>query len=199
MKPSPSRTLRRTVLRPAPYVLTATIAGTVALANFHPQAGQSTFDINDTKLAKTNADGTPTAASAPITSNAQMREKRKGEVPFIPGPGRTVVGSYTDIWPEHPFGKIQVAVTVESGRIIDAKVVRLKTYDGRSGQIANFSVPVLLQGTLVTGKADYDHVSSATYTSRAYHKSMQAAILKLASTPPNERAAGATDPLPGLS
>lgn len=187
------------LLRPAPYVLSATVVGTVALVNFHPQASQSTFDINDTKLAKTNADGSPTSASAPVTSNEQMREKRKGEVPYIPGPGRTVVGSYTDIWPEHPFGKIQVAITVESGRIVDAKVVKLKTYDGRSQQIANFSVPALLQGTLVTGKADYDHVSSATYTSKAYHKSMQAALLKLATTPPDTPAAVAADPLAGLT
>ncbi|MCW2972804.1 MAG: FMN-binding domain protein [Thermoleophilia bacterium] len=199
MKPSPSRSLRRTLLRPAPYVLSATIVGTVALVNFHPQASQSTFDISDTKLAKVNPDGSPTAATSPVTTNEQMAERRKGEVPFIPGPARTVVGSYTDIWPEHPFGKIQVAVTVESGRIIDAKVVRLKTYDGRSEQIANFSVPVLIQDTLVSGTTDYDHVSSATYTSKAYHKSLQAAIVKLTSTPPADAPAAANDPLPGLS
>jgi uncharacterized protein with FMN-binding domain len=178
MKRSRSELAKAILLRPAPYLLTATIVGTVALVQYHPETGSSSFDpVADT--AHLNADGSSSKPNPTIYTNAQMRASMRGSVPYVSGKARTVRGAFTKIAETHPFGRIQVEAVVESGRITDVRVVKLETYDGRSKQIADFSVPSLLQTTLVSGAAAYDHISSATYTSRAYAASLQSAIDQL--------------------
>lgn len=172
-------TFHRYVLRPVPYVLSAAIAGVVALNTFHPKP--STGNLEELRPPKVNADGTPAEAARPILTNAQLIESERGKIPLLAGPARTVTGEFAYIRDPHPFGRVQVTVTVDAGRITDADITRLETYDPRSGSIAGFSLPVLLQSTLVANTAAYNHISSATYTAKGYTKSLQSALAKLPS------------------
>ena len=73
------------------------------------------------------------------------------------------------------FGPVQVQIAVVDGRLQDVTALQLPT--GRhSGQISDFSEPVLREEALSAQSANIDIVSGATYTSLAYARSLQAAL-----------------------
>ena len=73
------------------------------------------------------------------------------------------------------YGPIQVEVVLVSGRIQDVVAIQLPT-GRRSGQISNYSAPILRQEALTAQSASINTVSGATYTSDAYVQSLQAAL-----------------------
>ncbi len=73
------------------------------------------------------------------------------------------------------FGPVQVAVTVDAGKIVDIAAVELPV-GGRSGQISSYAEPILHTQALQAQSANIDGVSGATYTSIAYARSLQAAL-----------------------
>jgi uncharacterized protein with FMN-binding domain len=84
---------------------------------------------------------------------------------------KTVDGPVVDT----QYGPVQVEVVMGSGKIKD--VVALQLPSGRrSGQISNYSAPILRQEALQAQSASIDTVSGATYTSDAYTQSLQAAL-----------------------
>ncbi|MEA2632271.1 MAG: hypothetical protein QOE66_2490 [Chloroflexota bacterium] len=84
---------------------------------------------------------------------------------------KTVDGPVVDT----QYGPVQVEVVMGSGKIKD--IVALQLPSGRrSGQISNYSAPILRQEALQAQSASIDTVSGATYTSDAYTQSLQAAL-----------------------
>ena len=73
------------------------------------------------------------------------------------------------------YGPIQVEIVVAGGRITDVVALQLPT-GRRSGQISQFSEPILRQEALKAQNATIDLVSGATYTSDAYAQSLQSAL-----------------------
>jgi uncharacterized protein with FMN-binding domain len=73
------------------------------------------------------------------------------------------------------YGDVAVEVTVASGKITAVQAVSLPS-GGRSGQISAYAAPVLASEALTAQSASIDIVSGATYTSRAYAQSLQAAL-----------------------
>jgi len=73
------------------------------------------------------------------------------------------------------FGPVQVEIVVTDGRLEDVIALQLPT--GRnSGQISDWSEPILREEALRAQNANIDIVSGATYTSEAYARSLQAAL-----------------------
>ena len=73
------------------------------------------------------------------------------------------------------FGPVQVEVVISNGQVAD--VVALQLPSGRrSGQISDYSEPILREEALQAQSANIDVVSGATYTSDAYAESLQAAL-----------------------
>ncbi|HEX6867844.1 MAG TPA: FMN-binding protein [Candidatus Limnocylindrales bacterium] len=73
------------------------------------------------------------------------------------------------------FGPVQVEVVISNGHVAD--VVALQLPSGRrSGQISDYSEPILREEALQAQSANIDVVSGATYTSDAYAESLQAAL-----------------------
>jgi len=73
------------------------------------------------------------------------------------------------------FGPVQVRISVAGGQLKDVVALQLPT--GRhSGQISDYSEPILRQEALQAQSASIDTVSGATYTSDAYARSLQAAL-----------------------
>jgi uncharacterized protein with FMN-binding domain len=70
---------------------------------------------------------------------------------------------------------VQVQATVKNGRITGVTAVQ-SPGDGRSRSINSRSQPVLEQEAIAAQSADIDMVSGATYTSRTYRASLQAAL-----------------------
>jgi uncharacterized protein with FMN-binding domain len=79
----------------------------------------------------------------------------------------------------YSFGTIAVRVTVDGSRITGVSVPVLHPNDPTSRQIASQAIPVLRSEVLAAHSAAIHAVSGATYTSRGYVESLQAALDKL--------------------
>jgi uncharacterized protein with FMN-binding domain len=73
------------------------------------------------------------------------------------------------------YGPVQVEVTIASGKIVAVTAVELPS-GGRSGSISMYAAPILAGEAVTAQSASIDTVSGATYTSRAYATSLQAAL-----------------------
>ena len=79
----------------------------------------------------------------------------------------------------YSFGTIAVRVTVDGSRITGVSVPVLHPNDPTSRQIASQAIPVLRSEVLAAQSGAIHAVSGATYTSRGYVESLQAALDKL--------------------
>jgi uncharacterized protein with FMN-binding domain len=108
-----------------------------------------------------------------VNPNSALKP-RPTAAPKLPAGARTVVGPAATT----PFSVIQVQVTVLHGRLIGVKTVAL-TGDGPHTQAINARAePLLRASALKAHSADVDTVSGATYTSRSWKLSLQAALDK---------------------
>ena len=73
------------------------------------------------------------------------------------------------------WGNVQVEVTIGDGVIVDVAAVEYPT-GRRSSEINDQAVPMLEAQAIALQSADLDIVSGATYTSRSYADSLQAAL-----------------------
>jgi uncharacterized protein with FMN-binding domain len=73
------------------------------------------------------------------------------------------------------WGYVQIEATISGGQIIDTEAVR-KPRDRRSTEINDHAEPILEAQAIETQFSDVDIVSGATYTSRAYARSLQFAL-----------------------
>jgi FMN-binding protein len=73
------------------------------------------------------------------------------------------------------YGPVQVDVTLTNGKITAITATELPS-GGRSGMISSIVEPMLRSEALTAQSASIDIVSGATYTSRAYASSLQAAL-----------------------
>jgi uncharacterized protein with FMN-binding domain len=76
---------------------------------------------------------------------------------------------------ETRYGPVAVEVTVSNGKVTTVTATQLPS-GGRSGSISRYAGPVLASEAVNAQSASIDIVSGATYTSRAYAQSLQAAL-----------------------
>ncbi|MFI6406601.1 FMN-binding protein [Streptomyces sp. NPDC050548] len=75
------------------------------------------------------------------------------------------------------YGPVQVRITVANGKITKAEAVQAPS-GGTSDQKTALAIPKLNQEAVAAGNANIDSVSTATYTSGGYKKSLQSALDK---------------------
>jgi uncharacterized protein with FMN-binding domain len=132
--------------------------------------------------AGTGASPLPAPSATPGASHNASRARPAAASPSPtqtpePTPGtRTATGKAY----RHPFGVVQVAVTVEGGQIVDVQALRMPDGDRHSAWISQQVEPMLRQSALAVDSANIDIVSGATYTSTAYAYSLQSALDQLA-------------------
>lgn len=108
-----------------------------------------------------------------VNPNSALKPK-PAATPRLPPGARAALGPATIT----PFSVIQVQATLLHGRLIGVKTVEL-TGDGPHTQALNARAePLLRASALKAQSADVDTVSGATYTSRSWKLSLQAAIDK---------------------
>ena len=119
----------------------------------------------------------PRSTAAPSAPRAPTAET---PAPATPAPttggggnaaGTTVAGPVVST----RWGPVQVQIVVADGRLQDVVALQLPT-GRRSGNISDYSEPILREEALKAQSADIDTVSGATYTSDAYSQSLQAAL-----------------------
>ncbi|MGW0873164.1 FMN-binding protein [Streptomyces sp. NPDC002740] len=86
-------------------------------------------------------------------------------------------GAFTGDVAQTQYGAVQVRITVAGGKITKAEAVQAPK-GGTSDQKTALAVPKLNAAAVAAGNADIDTVSSATYTSDGYKKSLQSALDK---------------------
>ena len=74
------------------------------------------------------------------------------------------------------YGNVQVKITVQGGKIIDAQAVQVPT--GTSDRYTQMSVPVLRERTISVQSANIQGVSGASFTSYGWNTSLASAIAK---------------------
>ncbi|MCX5371163.1 FMN-binding protein [Streptomyces sp. NBC_00015] len=90
-------------------------------------------------------------------------------------------GTFTGDAAQTQYGAVQVRITVAGGKITKAEAVQAPK-GGTSDQKTELAVPKLNAAAVAAGSADIDTVSSATYTSEGYKKSLQSALDKAKAT-----------------
>jgi uncharacterized protein with FMN-binding domain len=146
-------------MRRAPIVLTATVAGTVAVLTF-----------------KAREPALPTAvASAGASSSSSGASSSPGSSAPRTATGTTVV---TGDAIATRYGNAQVRVTITDGKITNVEALQLQGNDPKSVQISGSAEPLLRQSALAKQSAALDAVSGATITSASYEASLQSALDK---------------------
>ncbi|MEA2324494.1 MAG: hypothetical protein QOD81_4344 [Solirubrobacteraceae bacterium] len=151
-------TPRAAARRAAPAAL-ATVAVVALLANVRGRPP----DIRLPDRART-APLPAIAATAPVRRVSERRPARRGPV-------RTGTSTTTT-----PFSVISLRVTLTGGELTRVETVELSSDGPRTEAINARAEPILREEALRAGSADIDVVTGATYTSRSYRQSLQAAI-----------------------
>ena len=107
----------------------------------------------------------PTATVEPDVRRVSSRRPTKR------GPVRSATDTSTT-----PFSIISVRVTLTGGELTRVETVELTGENARTQAINARAEPILREEALKAGSAKIDVVTGATYTSRSYRNSLQAAI-----------------------
>jgi uncharacterized protein with FMN-binding domain len=161
-------------MKRAPWVLSGTAAGLVAVIGYHtaiPQAAASTSSgVTGATLASGGSSSSSTASGSSHTATKHTSTKRAGAETT-----RSAVGS--DV--QYQYGDIELKVTMTGAKITEVSVVKEDITDPHSQQIDEYAVPELRSQALSAQSAQLDGVSGASYTSAAYEQSLQSALDKL--------------------
>jgi uncharacterized protein with FMN-binding domain len=127
-------------------------------------AASTTSDV--AVVGQPQATVAPTTTSAPAAGNGSTTTTSST---YVDG---TVTGPVVT----NRFGAVQVQVTISGGVIADVTALQLPSGDPHSARISEEAEPLLREEALTAQSADIDLLSGATYTSRAYVQSLQAAL-----------------------
>jgi uncharacterized protein with FMN-binding domain len=140
----------------APIVIAGTVAGLVAVLEFHTTPAKVTLAGSSTLPAGSN----PASARGSSAATGSART-------------RTVTGSEVN----YNWGVLAVKITVSRGKI--TKVALAYLNDGgnlRSQFIDQQSIPILEREALSAQSANIQGVSGASYTSAGFAQSLQSAL-----------------------
>ena len=148
-------------MKRAPFVLAGTVAGLAGLLAFHSRPPTATAG----PAPRQSSTGSGAATSQPAASGARPAA----------GGARSAAGAVE----QYGYGELQVKVTAAGRRITGVSVPLLRTAEPYSQQLAGRAIPQLRSEVLSGQTAHINGISGATYTSRAYALSVQAALDKL--------------------
>ena len=150
-------------------VLAGTAAGFVGVLTFH------TRPVSAITPGQAQPSGTPSASSAPAAGGPATATP----APTHAAAGSTLVRSAAGQVVQFGYGELNVRVTVNGSHITGISVTDLQTAEPTSQQISEQAIPMLRSEVLSAQSANVNGISGATFTSRAYVESLQAALDKL--------------------
>jgi uncharacterized protein with FMN-binding domain len=148
--------------QPRPAAFGPPVAGATSATLRTGRSATARHTTTTTRAAKTaTTRGTATTRAAQTTTTRPPAPARKQAT------GPVVSNQY---------GPVQVRVTVQGTKILDVVALQLPSDKDESRQISAYAAPLLRQRVLQAQSAQIDAVSGATYTSRSYIQSLQAAL-----------------------
>jgi uncharacterized protein with FMN-binding domain len=122
-------------------------------------------------LMAKKSDGTisATPGASPSSPTASRSSSSKNGAPYKDG-------SYTGSAADTPYGTVQIAVVVLSGKISDVNFLKMPDDQPHSREVTATSEPQLKQNTLDAQSASIDFVTGATSTCYGYKESLQKAL-----------------------
>ncbi|CAN5132827.1 hypothetical protein BH11ACT4_BH11ACT4_07560 [soil metagenome] len=142
------------------------------------QAGGAVIASHATAVSQPLATTTTTTPKPTTTAPAASTPSASATPAPVAAPVATgpADGKYTGASVNTPYGSVQVAVTIASGKITDVAALHLTNSDGRSVQISNEAAPILRSEVISSQSARVSNVGGATYTTEGYLRSVQSAL-----------------------
>ena len=133
--------------------------------------------ITPPNLSKTTLIAIDTPAPAPSATPTKSGATSTAAPTVAPAkPVGGVTGSFTGSVADTRYGPVQVKITVENGKIVDAQAVQAPS--GSNDRYTQKAVPVLRQQTIAIQSANVQGVSGASFTSYGWYQSLASAISK---------------------
>ncbi len=140
----------------------------------------TTVTVNDSSAATSTVTAdTPSTTPSTTANSATTTETTQPATDTATSSGYTD-GVYLGSAEYTEWGDVQVQVTISDGEIVDIAAVQYPT-GRKSSNINEQAIPMLEADAVAIQSADLDIVSGATYTSRTYADSLQAALDQAAS------------------
>lgn len=130
-----------------------------------PTATESAAPATTKKPSGANSKPAATQSTAPAATQSSAATSSKAQS-----------GSFTGDPSTMRYGTVQVMITIEGGKIVDA--VAVQAPGGRDQRYTDMAVPVMRQKVLAAQSSNVTAVSGASYTSYAYWVSLQSALSK---------------------
>ena len=146
-------------------VILSTITILVLLFSYHTSTDNATVVASPVAQTPASSGSTPPSG----TSN------KSGSATSKPSPP-TSSAVYTGDVAQTQWGPVQVAITVQGGKITRSRAVQYPQGNGTDAQINGYALPVLDKEVVQQQRAAIDTVSGATVTSDGYLQSLQSAI-----------------------
>lgn len=151
-------------------VLSLTVAGLAFVLGFRtretiPAATADTTQPTADSVAEPTS--TTTGGDMGTTTGAPTTTQATTTAGAVEADGTTV---------ETRYGPVQVAVVVQDGHLVQVTALQLPGGNSESNAINSYAEPRLEEMALEAQSAQIDVVSGATFTSRAYAESLQAAL-----------------------
>ena len=117
----------------------------------------------------------PTAAPS-NTAQPGVQPTKKPSATVAPQPSGAKDGTFTGDAVTIRYGIVQVKITVQGGKIVDAQAVQAPT--GSNDRYTQKAVPVLREQTIAAQSANIQGVSGASFTAYGWYTSLASAIAK---------------------
>jgi uncharacterized protein with FMN-binding domain len=119
----------------------------------------------------------PTPSATPTKSDSPSAKPTAAAPTVAPTkPVGGVTGSFTGSVANTRYGPVQVKITVENGKIVDAQAVQAPS--GSNDRYTQKAVPRLREQTIAAQSANVQGVSGASFTSYGWYQSLASAISK---------------------
>jgi uncharacterized protein with FMN-binding domain len=148
------------------------LSSTTQIAGGIPQVDPSaapSATATATKQPTKKPTAKPTATAQPTTAPTATQTPTKA-------PSGATDGSFTGDAISMRYGIVQVKITVQNGKIVDAQAVKAPT--GSNDRYTQMAVPRLRDQTINAQSANIQGVSGASFTSYGWYKSLVSAIAK---------------------
>ena len=143
------------------------LSSTTQVAGGIPQVDPTAAPSQSTAAKPTKKPSAkPGATAAPTAAATQT----------APQPSGATDGSFTGDPITIRYGTVQVKITVQGGKIVDAQAVKAPT--GSNDRYTQMAVPRLREQTTAAQSANIQGVSGASFTSYGWYKSLVSAIAK---------------------
>ncbi|HUC23779.1 MAG TPA: FMN-binding protein [Streptosporangiaceae bacterium] len=169
-------------MKRAPIVIAGTVAGLVAVLEFHTTPVKLKLAGGESlpSAAPASAGGTTQPASGESTPAKAARPGATASSTVAPAGASATTRTATGSRINYNYGVLSVKVTVSGHRITKVSIAYLDdAADPRSQMIDEQAIPVLEQQALQAQSANIQGVSGASFTSEGFEQSLQSALRSL--------------------